>query len=134
MPERRAPYESLPHCNTAEEYISRLHGISQQTLVPRSCFTSTRFLGMIGSGRSTIAECATLARANLKDNMQNPALVAFGSLGAHGSCESNQERDLHRWLRHIHGFQLAPYRVAMKLHAPRMQLAILLVLWAHKGK
>ncbi|CAJ1453005.1 unnamed protein product, partial [Effrenium voratum] len=95
MPERRAPYESLPHCNTAEEYIS-----------------------MIGSGRSTIAECATLARANLKDNMQNPALVAFGSLGAHGSCESNQERDLHRWLRHIHGFQLAPYRVAMKLHVP----------------
>ena len=70
---------------------------------------------MIGSGRASIAEVCDISRANVADGFQSEALIGLKSLGANGKYEHNQERDLHRWLRHLHGYQLEAYKVPFRL-------------------
>lgn len=70
---------------------------------------------MLGCGRANVAEICDLARANLADGLPSDALKAFGSLGAGGRYEANQERDLHRWLHQIYGVKLETYKVTMHL-------------------
>eukprot|EP00969_Alexandrium_andersonii_P145012 6411968-Alexandrium_andersonii.AAC.1 len=53
----------------------------------------------IGTGRMRFAPAHRLAQAIDHDGCAPPAVRAFGSLGAHGRCPSNVERDCHRWLR-----------------------------------
>lgn len=71
---------------------------------------------MVGSGRAHVSEVADMARANLADNCPSEAVRCFATLGAGGARESNQERDLHRWVRALFGCGLNPYMVPMKLN------------------
>ena len=73
-------------------------------------------LGMVGCGRAHIAEVADMARANIADNIPSEALRCFASLGAGGARCSNQERDLHRWVKSLYGCGLEPYCVPMELN------------------
>lgn len=73
---------------------------------------------MLGSGRTNVAEICDLARANVQDGLPSGALRAFSSLGAEGRHESNQERDLHKWLYNLYGVDLTTYKVTMKLDVP----------------
>ena len=43
------------------------------------------------------------------------ALQSFAGLGSSGKCVANAERDLHRWLRGLWGFELQAYEVAIPL-------------------
>ena len=71
---------------------------------------------MVGCGRANIAEVADMARANIADNIPGEALRCFASLGAGGARSSNQERDLHRWVKSLYGRGLEPYCVPMELN------------------
>ena len=73
---------------------------------------------MLGSGRAGVAQIADLARAAVADGLPHEALRAFASLGADGRYTSNQERDLHNWLRNLFGLELQPYMVPMVVNAP----------------
>ena len=75
---------------------------------------------MIGSGRADIAQVADLARAMVSDGLPHGAVQAFASLGGCGRYPSNQERDLHRWLRKLFGLQLETYNVLMDVNAPQL--------------
>ena len=77
------------------------------------CEISTTGLGMIGSGRSSIAAVADLSRAYLQDSGGSTpqAVQAFASLGGWGSHEQNQERDLHKWVNGLHGLNLETFDV-----------------------
>ncbi|CAE7918081.1 unnamed protein product [Symbiodinium necroappetens] len=69
----------------------------------------------IGRGANTVASASELARCMVRDGMEHPALEAVASLGNGGRCESNAERDLHRWLKDLYGFELDTYEIAMEL-------------------
>ena len=69
---------------------------------------------MLGSGEATVSQLAKLARALVLD-VPHEAMIAFASLGADGRYQSNQERDLHRWMRNLWGFNLEPYPMWMEL-------------------
>ena len=49
------------------------------------------------------------------------AVKAFASLGGEGKHPSNQERDLHNWLKRLFGFELETYNVLMDVNASRTQ-------------
>jgi len=58
----------------------------------------------------SVASACEAAQGVVKDhNLPHAAIEAFGSLGGHGKSPQNSERDLHRWLRSIYGFELQPY-------------------------
>ena len=64
----------------------------------------------------------SIAQAQAQDaaavGSEVPATIAgFASLGSCGSHRSSEERDFHRWLNRLHGIQVEPYEVAMKLEA-----------------
>ena len=80
-----------------------------------SDFTSRISQGMLGTGRANVSEICDLARANVKDGLPSAALQAFSSLGSCGKHTSNQERDLHRWLRSLWGVKLSIFKVSMHL-------------------
>lgn len=71
---------------------------------------------MVGSGRAGVAEICDISRANIADGATNEALLGLCSLGASGQHESNQERDLHRWLKGVHSMTLEPFDVPMVLN------------------
>ena len=74
--------------------------------------------GMIGSGRAAIGEICDISRANVADGVQSEALQGLSSLGNSGKCESNQERDLHRWVKGLHSMTLEPFHISMTLNVP----------------
>lgn len=49
------------------------------------------------------------------DNQAHECLQAFSTLGTDGLYESNQERDLHRWMAGLWGFDLQAYAVPIDL-------------------
>ena len=71
---------------------------------------------MIGSGRASIAEICEISRANVADGSNAEALHSLKSLGAGGKHQSNQERDLHRWLEGLHSMRLKPFTVELLLN------------------
>ena len=71
---------------------------------------------MVGSGRATIAEVCDMSRANVADGLYSKALQGLSSLGASGKHDQNQERDLHRWVKGMHGMTLEPFEVTMELN------------------
>ena len=79
--------------------------------------------GMLGTGRAHVSEICELARSNVQDGLPSESLVAFSSLGANGAYTSNQERDLHRWLRGLFGMELTTYKVPMKLTVAYLNLS-----------
>ena len=84
------------------------------------CATVEKMIEMVGRGSISISAAAELSQCNLKDGMPHGAVKAFASLGASGECPSNYERDLHRWLRSLFGFELETYAVKLNLEAPRI--------------
>lgn len=71
---------------------------------------------MVGCGRAGVAEVCDISRANLADGHVSEAIVGLSSLGGFGKHESNQERDLHRWLKGLHSMTLEPVEVSMVLN------------------
>lgn len=53
-----------------------------------------------------------------------PAIAAFASLGAHGAHPNNEERDLHVWLKGLHGMQLDVYFTTVQIEAGRLDQEI----------
>lgn len=77
----------------------------------------TPFLpGMVGCGRSSVAEVCDISRANVADGMHSKAIYGLNSLGGNGVHEQTQERDLHRWVKGLHGMNLEPLEVTMNLN------------------
>ena len=79
---------------------------------------------MIGSGKAHVRTVTSIAQAQCYDaqamNLQCPdAMRAFASLGSFGSCPSNEERDLHRWLRRLYNIDLEVYWADMTLQVTR---------------
>lgn len=72
---------------------------------------------MVGSGRATIAEVCDMSRANVADGLYSKALQGLSSLGGSGKHDQNQERDLHRWVKGMHGMTLEPFEITMELNA-----------------
>lgn len=70
---------------------------------------------MIGSGKANVRTVVSIAQAQCLDTEPTPAVKAFASLGGFGQHSSKEERDLHRWLKNLHGVQLETYNVRMKL-------------------
>jgi len=71
---------------------------------------------MVGCGRSSVADICDISRANCADGVTSAALHRLKSLGATGAHSSNQERDLHVWLKGLHGTRLQPFKVPMELN------------------
>lgn len=71
---------------------------------------------MVGCGRAGIAEICDISRANLADGLRTEAVCGLSSLGGHGKHLSNQERDLHRWVKGLHNMTLEPFEVSMTLN------------------
>ena len=74
---------------------------------------------MIGSGKAHVHTVVSIAQAQSKDAPTTQAIAAFASLGTFGSNPSNEERDLHRWLRRIYDIELEVYPVKMVLQVTR---------------
>ena len=81
--------------------------------------------GLIGSGKTHIRTCVSIAQAQSKDAQESgvevpTAISAFASLGSSGRHCSSEERDMHRWLGQLHGIQLQTYPVSMKLEVQNL--------------
>ena len=74
---------------------------------------------MIGSGKAHVHTVVSIAQAQCKDGPATRAVTAFASLGTFGSNPSNEERDLHRWLRRVYNIELEVYSVKMVLQVAR---------------
>lgn len=83
-------------------------------------FSDTPNQGMVGSGRATVAEICDISRANVADGHTSEAIVALRSMGACGHHESNQERDLHRWISGSFSMTLEPFEVPMVLNVSHL--------------
>ncbi len=70
---------------------------------------------MIGSGKANVRTVVSIAQAQCLDAEPTPAVKAFASLGGFGKHSSKEERDLHRWLKNLHGIELETYNVRMRL-------------------
>lgn len=81
-----------------------------------SC-TVDKLLSLVGRGRVDVSCATEIARAVLRDGVDNEAVRKLGSLGAFGSSASNAERDLHRWLSNLFGLRLQPYTVYLDMKA-----------------
>jgi hypothetical protein len=71
-------------------------------------------LANIGLGNSSVAAMHNMAMAASTDGAAS-AVHAFSQLGTSGAWPQNVERDLHRWVRNLHGLQLEPHWIAMDL-------------------
>ena len=76
-----------------------------------------KLLNMVGRGQVSVTCAVDLSHCAMEDGLQNSAVHSLSSLGNHGQCPSNYERDLHTSLRNLYGFELAPYIVPMTLQA-----------------
>ena len=75
---------------------------------------------MVGRGSISISAAAELSQCNVQDGMAHGAVKAFASLGTSGKYPSNYERDLHRWLRSLFGFELDTYPCHVNLEATQI--------------
>ena len=74
-------------------------------------------LDLVGRGRIDISCATDVARAILQDGVENESIWKLASLGQFGSCQSNAERDLHRWMGSLFGLCLEPYTIFLDLKA-----------------
>lgn len=62
--------------------------------------------------------CRGAKVADHENHLPKEAVRAFASLGADGSHMGNEERDMHRWLNALWGFDLQPYQLEVNLQVP----------------
>ena len=72
--------------------------------------------GMIGSGKAHVRTVVGIAQAQCKDGEPPLAVQAFASLGSFGRNNTKEERDLHVWLRNLHGINLEVYYFPLRLN------------------
>ena len=96
--------------NNAGRKRKRLEEYDRSALVEK-------MIEMMGRGQLSVSAAAGLSQSSVEDGLLHEAVAAFASLGNHGACPSNYERDLHRWLKTLFGFELATYVVSMDLEA-----------------
>lgn len=84
---------------------------------------------MVGHGQVSVSGAADLARCATDDGLLHDAVSAFSSLGASGSCPSNCERDMTRWLKHLFDFTLEPYSITLQLQVFCKRLGIVFASW-----
>ena len=131
---RRPRYESCSYNNEAEEFI-RFKAAPRKnkpnktfSICPMHSCATIGFCepqGLIGSGKTHIRTCVSIAQAQSKDAQESgvevpTAISAFASLGSSGRHCSSEERDMHRWLGQLHGIQLQTYPVSMKLEVQNL--------------
>ena len=64
---------------------------------------------MIGSGQANIRTVVSIAQSQALDQPLSGAMAE--------SATSNEERDLHRWLKDVYNVHLEPYMIHMTLQA-----------------
>ena len=83
-----------------------------------------------------MAAACEIAQGVVEDHHQLPngAVKAFASLGANGNHPQNAERDLHRWLRCLYGFQLQTYvlNLDLQIDSSKVQSVAVRVLAPHE--
>lgn len=79
--------------------------------------TADTLVHRIGSGELYIETAAAIASANVADGMQAERVRGLASLT--DGTGSNKERNLHTWLRNLHGHGLETYDVEFTLQGPR---------------
>ena len=79
-------------------------------------------VSMVGRGQVSVAGAADLARCAVDDGMVHDAVKTFSSLGSSGTCPSNCERDMTRWLQKLFNFTLEPYTFTLHLQVSRIVL------------
>eukprot|EP00959_Pyramimonas_sp_CCMP1952_P396193 8301455-Pyramimonas_sp.AAC.2 len=72
-------------------------------------------LHAVGTGASAPETQARLAREMVADGIDTPAIRSFASLGTHGVCSSNIERDLLTWTQGFCKWELDTYDVKLQL-------------------
>jgi hypothetical protein len=120
-------YESMPHSKSAESYLRNLDDdqVKMRSKIsynlPPSCQDLGRWRskGMIGSGRASVAAAADLSRAFVEDmgDSAPSSVYALASLGSFGAHTQNQERDLHKWVRHLYNINLSTFDVQCDMQA-----------------
>ena len=118
----------LSHCFSKSAGASKSTSRKRPRLddLPESS-TTNLLLRMLGGGATNVASAADIARAAEADGLERAALQCLARCGAGGSCASNQERDMHRWLRGMRGLQLEPYKIQTMLQV--IWLSSFLLLW-----
>lgn len=96
--------------------VKGAYQVPQKHVRCQSHFHVCHCLGMLGSGRASVAEVADMARSTLADGLPPKAVEAFASLDSGGVHANNQERDLHRWLHSLFGMTLMTFKVPMALN------------------
>ena len=79
--------------------------------------TVEKLIALVSQGQVSVSSAAEVTHCMVGDGFQNEAVRAFSSLGNHGKCPSNYERDFHRWLSNLYEFKLQTYIVPMRLQA-----------------
>ena len=98
--------------------------------------TVQKLAELVGRGKCSVAAACEIAQGVVEDHHQLPngAVRAFASLGANGNHPQNAERDLHRWLRCLYGFQLQTYvlKVDLQIDSSKVQSVAIRVLAPHE--
>ena len=83
-----------------------------------------------------MAAACEIAQGVLEGHRSLPhkAVEAFASLGSNGCHLQNAERDLHRWLSSLYGFQLQPYclKIDLQLDSVKTKTVSVRVLAPHE--
>jgi hypothetical protein len=73
----------------------------------------------IALGGGHISTQLRLARAIVAETgATGGAVAALATLGGHGACPQNEERDLHSWLHGLHGLRLPIHEEVLSLPYP----------------
>ena len=75
---------------------------------------------MIGKGSAHVRTVVSIAQAQALDSEPPAAIAAFASLGSFGRCNSNEERDLHRWLKNLYNVSLEVYYTPFELQVVQL--------------
>ena len=98
--------------------------------------TVQKLTELVGRGKCSVAAACEIAQGVVEDHHQLPngAVQAFASLGANGNHPQNAERDLHRWLRCLYGFQLQTYvlNLDLQIDSSKIQPVAVRVLAPHE--
>ena len=73
----------------------------------------------VGNGSSSFAGVHKIANAAVLEGIPSAGVQTFASLGAHGECPQNVERDAHRWLRNYNGYNMQTYTIKLKVCAAK---------------
>lgn len=78
---------------------------------------------LVGRGKLGVASACEIAQGVMQDHeLPHAAIQAFASLGCNGKHPQNSERDLHRWMRCLYGFELQTYVLHLDLQVDSIKV------------